>query len=121
MNAEYIKNETAVVQQTEEKKPISKSDKVAEKLNALREKLGKAVETQTAAEKKAKDLKNEIAKCEKILHDEEVRRLDNVCSERKLTYDEIIAFITAVTGKMTIYEAAELLDLRIRKDDINDR
>ena len=116
MNAD-VNIKADIIQQTEEKKPVSKSEKVAEKLNTLRERLGKAVETQSAAEKKTKDLKNEIAKCEKLLHDEEVRRLDSVCAERKLTYDEIIAFITAVTDKMTIYEAAELLDLRIRKAD----
>ena len=115
---EIYNTKAADVQQTEEKKQVSKSDKVAEKLNALREKLGKAVETQTAAEK---DIKGEIAKCEKLLHDEEVRQLDSVCAERKLTYREIISFITAVTDKMTISEAAELLDLRIRKADENDR
>ena len=116
MNAD-VNIKADIIQQTGEKKPVSKSDKVAEKLNALREKLGKAVETQTAAEKKTKDIKGEIAKCEKLLHDEEVRQLDAVCSAKQLTYREITAFITAVTDKMTIYEAAELLDLRIRKAD----
>ena len=69
---------------------------MAEKLKALREKLGKSVEAQTAAEKKAKDIRAEIAKCEKFLHDEEVRAMDAICSKNNISFAEAAAFIEAV-------------------------
>ena len=99
---------------------IKKSEKVTEKLKVLREKLGKSVEAQTAAEKKTKDIRTEIAKCEKFLHDEEVRALDAVCNENNITFAEATAFIKAVTSIMSISDAAEILGIKMRKADNNE-
>ena len=71
------------------------------------------VEAQTAAEKKTKGIRTEIAKCEKYLHDEEVRILDSVCSKNELSYAEVTAFIEAVTEKMSIPDAAEILGVKM--------
>ncbi|MGN1107296.1 MAG: hypothetical protein ACI4RH_11635 [Huintestinicola sp.] len=115
MNTEILHNETAepTLVQTENKKLVNKSEKVAERLIALREKLDKSVEAQTAAEKKTKGIRTEIAKCEKYLHDEEVRILDSVCSKNMITYAEVTAFIEAVTEKMSIPDAAEILGVKM--------
>ena len=91
MNTEIMNNEPE--KQADDKKPVNKSEKVTEKLKALREKLGKSVEAQTAAEKKTKDIRTEIAKCEKYLHDEEVRTLDAVCNKNHITFAEATEFI----------------------------
>lgn len=121
MNTEIIHNEAEKpTQQADNKKPVNKSEKVTEKLKNLRERLDRSVEAQTAAEKKTKDIRTEIAKCEKYLHDEEVRTLDGICAKSKLTFAEVTAFIEAVTDKMTLSEAAELLGIHIRKADKND-
>lgn len=118
MNTEIMNNEPE--KQTDDKKPVNKSEKVTEKLKALREKLGKSVEAQTAAEKKTKDIRTEIAKCEKFLHDEEVRALDAVCNKNKISFVEATAFIKEVTSIMPISDAAEILGIKMRKADNNE-
>lgn len=118
MNTEIVHNETN--KQADDKKPVNKSVKMAEKLKSLREKLGKSVEAQTAAEKKAKDIRTEIAKCEKFLHDEEVRAMDAICSKNNISFADAAAFIEAVVNAMTISEAAEILGVKMRKADNNE-
>lgn len=118
MNTEIKKIEPE--KHTDDKKIVNKSEKVTEKLKVLREKLGKSVEAQTAAKKKTKDIRTEIAKCEKFLHDEEVRALDAVCNENNITFAEATAFIKAVTSIMSISDAAEILGIKMRKADNNE-
>lgn len=117
MNTEIKNNEP---EKQADKKTVNKSEKVTEKLKGLREKLGKSVEAQTAAEKKTKDIRTEIAKCEKFLHDEEVRALDAVCNENHITFAEATAFIKEVTSIMPISDAAEILGIKMRKADNNE-
>lgn len=117
MNTEIKNNEP---EKQADKKAVNKSEKVTEKLKVLREKLGKSVEAQTAAEKKTKDIRTEIAKCEKFLHDEEVRALDAVCNENHITFAEATAFIKEVTSIMPISDAAEILGIKMRKADNNE-
>ncbi|MGN0599538.1 MAG: hypothetical protein ACI4JK_06545 [Oscillospiraceae bacterium] len=118
MNTEIKNNEPE--KQTDDKKTVNKSEKVTEKLKVLREKLGKSVEAQTVAEKKTKDIRTEIAKCEKFLHDEEVRALDAVCNENHITFAEATEFIKEVTSIMPISDAAEILGIKMRKADNNE-
>lgn len=118
MNTEIMNNEPE--KQTDDKKTVNKSEKVTEKLKVLREKLSKSVEAQTAAEKKTKDIRTEIAKCEKFLHDEEVRTLDAVCNKNHITFAEATAFIKEVTSIMPIADAAEILGIKMRKADNNE-
>lgn len=101
-------------------KAPDKTDKRAEKLKALREKREKAISAQNAAEKKTKDINAQIAKIEKEIHCDEVRALDNLCADKGMNYAEVTAFLAALTEKMTITEAAEMLDIKIRKVDKND-
>lgn len=117
MNTEIKNNEP---ENQADKKTVNKSEKITEKLKGLREKLGKSVEAQTAAEKKTKDIRTEIAKCEKFLHDEEVRALDAVCNENHITFAEATAFIKEVTSIMSISDAAEILGIKMRKADNNE-
>ncbi|MGN0604536.1 MAG: hypothetical protein ACI4I2_11220 [Oscillospiraceae bacterium] len=117
MNAEIMNNEP---EKQADKKNVNKSEKVTEKLKVLREKLGKSVEAQTAAEKKTKDIRTEIAKCEKFLHDEEVRALDAVCNKNHITFAEATEFIKEVTRIMPISDAAEILGIKMRKADNNE-
>lgn len=122
MSTEYFKNEPDRVEKVaaENKKPVNKNEKLNEKLKVLRQRLGKSVEVQNAAEKKIKDIRSEIAKCEKYIHDEEVRALDSVCNEKQLTYAEVTEFIRAVTDKMPVSDAAEILGVQMRKADNNE-
>lgn len=117
MNTQIMNNEP---EKQVDKKTVNKSEKVTEKLKVLREKLGKSVEAQTAAEKKTKDIRTEIAKCEKFLHDEEVRTLDAVCNENNITFAEATAFIKEVTSIMPISDAVKILGIKMRKADNNE-
>lgn len=68
------------LEKTAEKK--SKTDKRLEKLNALKDKYGKAVLAQETAEKKTQDISAQIEEIENELHAEEVAELDKVCAEK---------------------------------------
>lgn len=101
--------ENTAVQET---KTAEKTDKRMEKLKLLRQKREKAVSAQSAAEKKTKDISAQIAKIERDIHNDEVRLLDGLCAKKNLTYNEIADFLTALTEKMTLPEAAELLEIK---------
>ena len=93
------------LEKTAEKK--SKTDKRLEKLNALKDKYGKAVLAQETAEKKTQDISAQIEEIENELHAEEVAELDEVCAEKNLSYREIAKFLMKIPEDMT------LTDIRI--------
>lgn len=96
-------------------KPISKTDKLTEKLKILCEKRDKAITAQTAAEKKTKEINEQILKIRKELHNDEIRALDLLCNNTGITFSDITDFITALTEKMSLSEAAALLELKVKE------
>lgn len=94
-----------------ETKTVSKSERLSEKLKLLCEKREKAFTAQSAAEKKTKEIDEQINKIRTELHNDEIRVLDNFCKSRNLTIGNILDFLTALTEKMTLTEAAALLDI----------
>lgn len=79
-------------------------DKRAEKLNALCAKRAKALAAQEAAEK-------QIAKIKSDIHNDEVKKLDALCTAKQLSYADIISFIVKL-GDLTLADAAEMLGLK---------
>lgn len=98
-------------------KVISKSERLAEKLKMLCEKREKAFTAQSAAEKKTKEIDEQINKIRTELHNDEIRLLDSFCKSKNLTVKNILDFLTALTGKMPLSEAAALLEIKIGSDD----
>ncbi len=130
MNTDNEKNETADTEQLlqvpekKETKPdskvISKTERLSEKLKMLCEKREKAFTAQSAAEKKTKEIDEQINKIKTELHNDEIRVLDNFCKSKNLTVRNILDFLTVLTGKMTLPEAAALLDITL-EDGGNER
>ncbi len=100
-----------------ENKVISKSERLAEKLKQLCEKREKAFTAQSAAEKKTKEIDEQINKIRTELHNDEIRTLDNLCKSQNLSVKIVIDFLTALTDKMPLSEAAALLEIKIGSDD----
>ena len=96
-----------------EDKPLSRTEKLSEKLKTLSEKREKAISAQTAAEKKTKAIDEQISKIKAELHNNDIRSLDCLCKKNNLSIKSIVAFLSAVTSKMTLAEAAELLEIDI--------
>lgn len=103
-----------------EVKTVSKSERLSEKLKTLCEKREKALTVQSAAEKRTKEIDEQINKIRAEIHNDEIRDFDNFCKTKNLTVKVIIDFMTALTEKMTLPEAAALLDIRL-KDGGNKR
>lgn len=95
------------LEKTAEKK--SKTDKRLEKLNALKDKYGKAVLAQETAEKKTQDISAQIEEIENELHAEEVAELDKVCAEKNLSYREIAKFIMKIPEDMTLTDILNMI------------
>ena len=95
------------LEKTAEKK--SKTDKRLEKLNALKDKYGKAVLAQETAEKKTQDISAQIEEIENELHAEEVAELDKVCAEKNLSYREIAKFLMKIPEDMTLTDILNML------------
>ncbi len=100
-----------------ENKVISKSERLAEKLKQLCEKREKAFTAQSAAEKKTKEIDEQINKIRTELHNDEIRTLDNLCKSQNLSVKIVIDFLTTLTDKMPLSEAAALLEIKIGSDD----
>lgn len=123
MNNESEKKETADTTQLlqipekaaakPDSKAISKSERLAEKLKQLCEKREKAFTAQSAAEKKTKEIDEQINKIRTELHNDEIRTLDNLCKSKNLTVKNILDFLAALTEKMPLSEAAALLEIKI--------
>lgn len=123
MNIDNEKNGTAdterllQVPEKKENKPdskvVSKTERLSEKLKMLCEKREKAFTAQSAAEKKTKEIDEQINKIKTELHNDEIRVLDNFCKAKNLTVKIILDFLSAVAEKMTLPEAAALLDIKI--------
>lgn len=79
----------------------------------LCEKREKAFTAQSAAEKKTKEIDEQINKIRTELHNDEIRTLDNLCKSKNLSVKLIIEFFTALTEKMPLSEAAALLEIKI--------
>lgn len=95
------------LEKTAEKK--SKTDKRLEKLNALKDKYGKAVLAQETAEKKTQDISAQIKEIENELHAEEVAELDKVCAEKNLSYREIAKFLMKIPEDMTLTDILNMI------------
>ncbi len=127
MNNENEKKETAETTQLlhvpekavnkPDNKVISKSERLNEKLKQLCEKREKAFTAQSAAEKKTKEIDEQINKIRTELHNDEIRTLDNLCKSKNLSVKILIDFFTALTDKMPLSEAAALLEIKIGSDD----
>ena len=95
------------LEKTSEKK--SKIDKRLEKLNALKDKYGKAVLAQETAEKKTQDISAQIEKIENELHAEAAAELDKVCAEKNLSYREIAEFLMKIPEDMTLTDILNMI------------
>ena len=95
------------LEKTAEKK--SKTDKRLEKLNALKDKYGKAVLAQETAEKKTQDISAQIEEIENELHAEEAAELDKVCAEKNLSYREIANFLMKIPEDMTLTDILNMI------------
>ena len=109
---ENIVPETADVppehlEKTAEKK--SKTDKRLEKLNALKDKYGKAILAQETATKKTQDISAQIEKIENELHAEEAAELDKACAVKNLSYREIAKFLMKIPEDMTLTDILNML------------
>ncbi len=105
--------DTAPLQEKQENETVpDKSDRRAEKLKQLIEKRDRAITAQTAAEKKTKEINAKIAKIEKEIHSDEVSALDKLCAEKGMTYTQITSFLAALSEKMSLSKAAEILDIK---------
>lgn len=98
-------------------KVISKSERLTEKLKLLCEKREKAFTAQSAAEKRTKEIDEQIIKIRTELHNDEIRLLDSFCKSKDLTVKNILDFLTALTEKMPLSEAAALLEIKTGSDD----
>lgn len=103
-----------------EVKTVSKSERLEEKLKTLCEKREKAFTAQSAAEKRTKEIDEQINKIRTELHNDEIRVLDNFCKSKSLCIKDILDFLAAVTDKMPLTDAAALLDITF-KDGGNKR
>lgn len=95
------------LEKTAEKK--SKTDKRLERLNALKDKYGKAVLAQETATKKTQDISVQIEKIENELHAEEVAELDKACVEKNLSYREIAEFLMKIPEDMTLTDILNMI------------
>ena len=95
------------LEKTAEKK--SKTDKRLEKLNALKDKYGKAVLAQETAEKKTQDISAQIEEIENELHAEEAAELDKACAVKNLSYREITKFLMKIPEDMTLTDILNML------------
>ncbi|MCM1524781.1 MAG: hypothetical protein NC120_10020 [Ruminococcus sp.] len=95
-----------------ETKTLSKSERLLEKLKTLCEKREKAVNAQNAAEKRTKEIDEQINKIKTEIHNDEVRDFDDFCRSKGFVIKDILDFLSAVTDKMTIGEAAEILKIK---------
>lgn len=98
-------------------KVISKSERLTEKLKLLCEKREKAITAQSAAEKRTKEIDEQIIKIRTELHNDEIRLLDSFCKSKDLSVKNILDFLTALTEKMPLPEAAALLEIKTGSDD----
>ena len=88
------------LEKTAEKK--SKTDKRLERLNALKDKYGKAVLAQETATRKTQDISAQIEEIENELHAEEAAELDKACAVKNLSYREIAEFLMKIPEDMTL-------------------
>lgn len=102
----------------QEVKTLTKTEKLYEKLKALSEKREKAFSAQSAAEKKTKEIDEQITKIRTELHNDEIRSLDNLCRKCGFTIRDVHIFLSALIEKMTLPEAAALLDIKIQSGGI---
>ncbi len=117
LNVPEIKAEKAEIKPAA--KVISKSERLAERLRSLCEKREKAYSAQSAAEKKTLDIDEKIEAVKEEIRNEELRVLDGLCAANSLKIKEIAAFISAITEKMTLNEAAELLEIKFENGGKN--
>ena len=87
----------------------SEKDKRLEKLNALKDKYGKAVLAQETAEKKTQDISAQIEEIENELHAEEAAELDKACAVKNLSYREIAKFLMKIPEDMTLTDILNML------------
>ena len=95
------------LEKTAEKK--SKTDKRLEKLNALKDKYGKAVLAQETATRKTQDISAQIEEIENELHAEEAAELDKACAVKNLSYREIAEFLMKIPEDMTLTDILNML------------
>ena len=91
-------------------------DKTAKRLERLRTLNDQKLERQ----KKLNDLSARIKKVKQDIHADEVKKLDNICAEKGITYEDICNFLEAVN--MPLSEILVRLDhraVRIRNTEEN--
>lgn len=95
-----------------------KNDKRLETLNALREKQAKALEVQTAAEKKTSEINAKIAKIENEIRAEELSKLDKICSAKGINITDVAAFLEKID--ISLEDALSLIEkhkAEVKTDD----
>lgn len=84
-------------------KSQNKNNKRTEKLDALRKK-------RAEAESKTKDISAQIAKIEKEIHADDIRRLEKICETKNISFSELIDFIEMLSDEIKLSDIAEMLD-----------
>lgn len=86
----------------------SKEMQLLKKLDLLKEKHTKSIESEKNAANRTKLLADQITKVKKEIHAEEVARMDKLCEEHNFTYDEIIGFFNGFPTTATIEDIKAL-------------
>lgn len=69
---------------------VNRTEKLLERRDLLKEKHAKSIENEKSAANRTKIIEAQMAKVNKEIHADEVSRMDRFCTERNLTYDDIM-------------------------------
>lgn len=94
------------------KPPLPRSERLAERLKQLNEKREKAYSAQSTALQRAKEIEDEIVKVKEEIQNEEFEKFRRFCTENNLSVKDISAFITSLADKMSLADAAEILEIK---------
>lgn len=100
---------------TERKPSLSRAEMHVKKLQTLTEKREKAYTAQSTAEKRAKEIEEQILKVKEEIHNDSLKEFDSFCRKNDISLNDVSAFISALTEKLTLSEAAELIGIKFTK------
>lgn len=88
-----------------------KNDKKTEKLDALRKK-------RADIESKSKGIDAQIAKIEKEIHTENIRRLEKSCSAKNISFADLIAFVDMLSDDIKLSDVTEMISPNDTKNTV---
>mgnify|MGYP007011896482 FL=1 len=85
-----LEHVTSDIEPKKETTPVNRMERLFEKRELLKEKHAKSIENEKSAAIRTKVIEAQMAKVNKEIHADEVRRMDKFCAERNLSYDDIM-------------------------------